>query len=62
MLYESLLFQIKPTKNDNPGTSGSISKSELTNQTDAATEPTNNTQTRASNITQSEPVNTSTST
>jgi len=61
MLSELLLFWRKPKQKDNPGTSGSIPESELTNQTAAASEPTNNTQPRASNITQSEPVNTSTS-
>ena len=61
MLSESLLFQRKPTKKDNPSTSGSIPESELTNQTDGVGEPTNNTHTGASNITQSVPVNTSTS-
>jgi hypothetical protein len=55
------LFQRKPTKKENPGTSGSIPESEVTNQTDAASEPTNNTQTGGSNITHSEPVNTNTS-
>lgn len=53
MLSESLLFQRNQTRKDNPSTSGSIPEPELTNQTDAASEPTNNTQ--------SVPVNTSTS-
>jgi hypothetical protein len=48
------LFQRNPTKKDNPGTSGSIPEPEVTNQTAAASEPTN-THAGASNITQSVP-------